>query len=144
MNKNSKVWLISQEADDLKERWNRPVRKELICEFANGNAITEDSSGPLYLPVGYVIEHQNKRGHVWREYDKGFAVEKNTVGYSVISGVEIGKLEGQLLTVIDASFSDKAQCESVKSLVRNTLWGFNKQHEEKIEAMFMSTAEAEE
>lgn len=32
------------------------------------------------------------------------------------------KLEGRVLTIIDASFTEKQQCEAVKSLVRQALW----------------------
>lgn len=32
------------------------------------------------------------------------------------------KLEGKLLTIVEASYSDKEQRESVKSLVRENLW----------------------
>lgn len=139
MSKNSKLWLVSQEADDLSGKYNRPVTKTLITEFYDGRAVSDNSAGPIYFPVGYVIEHQGERGSSWREYDKGFAVQENVYSYPIISGTQISNLEGQLLTIIDTAFQDKEQRESVKSLVRNTLWSFNSKQEDKVKAMFEST-----
>jgi len=37
-------------------------------------------------------------------------------------GSVLSKLEGKILTIIDASFSVKEQNEAVKSLIRNSVW----------------------
>jgi len=31
-------------------------------------------------------------------------------------------IEGKLLTIVDASISDKEQCRAIKSLVKNSIW----------------------
>jgi len=43
------------------------------------------------------------------------------------------------LTIIDASFTDKAQCEAIKSLIRNTIWHFNHRKEEEVEEVFKAS-----
>lgn len=42
--------------------------------------------------------------------------------FALLSYQDIQNLEGRLLTIVDASFSDLAQRRAVKDLVRNALW----------------------
>ncbi len=37
-------------------------------------------------------------------------------------GSVLSKLEGKILTIVDASYSAKEQNEAIKSLVRNSVW----------------------
>ena len=99
----------------------------------------------MYFPVGYIIDNPREgdqsRTSSWREYSKGFAVPMYTHGYPILTGVEMSNLEGRLLTVIDASFADKEQCSSIKSLIRDTIWTFMNEHERKVVAMYESIKE---
>jgi len=49
-------------------------------------------------------------------------VEKGNNYYALLQYEEIRRIEGQMLTIIDASFTDKEQREAVKSLVRSNIW----------------------
>lgn len=130
-NKPSKVWLISQESDNFDRKMVRPVKRDLLFEYVPGKQTS--------YPVGYIIEHNpDEDNHIWNEFSDGFSVPTNIVAYATYTGVDISHLEGQLLTIIDASFVDKQQCESIKSLVRNTLWQFNGNQERKVQEMFKS------
>jgi hypothetical protein len=130
----SKVWLISQEPSGLAKAgdYNRPVKKELLLEYKDGKAIYNAGTEPVTFPVGYVIEHED--GSSWDSWD-GFSVKNNLVARPIYDGVDISHLEGELLTIVDAAFADKEQRDSIKSLVRNTLWGFNHRQEQKLQAM---------
>lgn len=41
---------------------------------------------------------------------------------SVLEHSDLSQVEGRILTIIDASFTDRQQREAVKSLVRVALW----------------------
>ena len=47
-------------------------------------------------------------------------VKKGTA--KLITSEELSRLEGELLTIIDAATEDKERREALKSLIRNTLW----------------------
>jgi hypothetical protein len=42
--------------------------------------------------------------------------------YALLQYSEIQRIEGQMLTIMDASFMDKEQREAVKSIVRSNIW----------------------
>jgi len=122
----SKVWLVSQESV-LGNGVNAKVSKQKLFEYEPGK--------PILLPIGYVIEHPEGKGSSYEDVGS-YLIDRNLVPRPVVSGVEISHLEGELLTIIDASFADKAQCEAMKSLVRKTLWTFNQRAERKVEEIF--------
>lgn len=132
--KPSKVYLISQESPF--ETGIHPVQKEYLFEYRGGTRIDTDAVSPLAFPVGYVIEHDDFGVH--EMHSDSFEVLNKVVAYPIYTGVDMSHLEGQLLTIIDAAFADDQQRESVKSLVRNTVWGFHSKQEKKVQAMYQS------
>lgn len=52
-------------------------------------------------------------------------VERGQNYYALLQYEEIRRLEGQMLTIVDASFTDKEQREAVKSIVRNNIWSWS-------------------
>ena len=127
-NSTSQVWLVSQE-QHLANGKNGKISKKLLFEYEPGK--------PLCLPIGYVIKHPDGKSSSFEDYG-GFTKQTDLVPRPVISGVEISHLEGELLTIVDASFADKGQREAMKSLIRNTLWTFNQRAERKVEEIFKS------
>lgn len=127
MSKSSKVWSIDQDARLLESR-DRVLRKVLVSEYT-----PEDERA--YLPVGYVIEH-SEDWKMYQVHDSGFESSTNLVPRVVLDTVSLSHLEGELLTVIDASFADKTQREAIKSLIRNTVWKFNARKERELIEMF--------
>lgn len=47
---------------------------------------------------------------------------ENEEWYAILHYDEIRNLEGKILTIIDASFTDVKQREAVKSLIRESIW----------------------
>lgn len=132
--KPSKVYLIRQEQS--LNNGIEPVYKDFLFDCENGYRVDKDGTSPLALPVGYVIVHDNYGVH--EMHGDNFEVVNNIVSRPIYAGVDISHLEGELLTIIDAAFADKQQRESIKSLIRNTVWQFNSRQEKKIQAMYES------
>lgn len=125
----SKIWLVNLESSGLEDKRDKKFSKQLLGEYGDGEPKT------VLFPAGYVLEHPED----WRSYeifDSGFETSKNIVSRAVYSGIDISHLEGELLTLIDASFAEKEQREAIKSLVRNTIWRFNSRKEREIEEIF--------
>lgn len=144
--KPSKVYLVSQQASDSpSNRVQLPVSKDLLYEYKNGMMIEESPNGssasPVAFPVGYVIEHDNWGVH--EQLSDNFERLNNVISNPVYTGVDVSHLEGELLTIVDASFADKRQCESIKSLMRNTIWQFHSRQEKKVQAMYESVKDCE-
>ena len=57
----------------------------------------------------------------WNGYERyeNYKAETNSQDFSSL----IRQIEGQMLTIADASFVDQEQRRAVKSLIKNTLWG---------------------
>lgn len=80
---------------------------------------------------GYIEEHPFDSGAMRLGSGRIFAHERGNC-YSNISGEkpifallaydDIRTLEGRLLTIIDASFTDRTQRKAVRDLVRNAIW----------------------
>jgi hypothetical protein len=49
-------------------------------------------------------------------------VESGNGYFALLTYDEIQRVEGRILTIVDASFPDKEQREAVKSLVRTSIW----------------------
>lgn len=142
----SKVFLVSQEVSDSpSNKYSLPVSKKFLFDYGGTTQYGKDEQGvtnsasPLSLPVGFVIEHDDWGVH--EILSDNFERINNVVSRPVYTGVEVSHLEGELLTILDASFTDKTQRESIKSLVRNTLWQFHSRQEKKIQAMYESAKE---
>lgn len=129
MEKQSQVWLVSQE-QHLSNQMNGEIKKELLFEYKSGER--------LVLPVGYVIQHPDGKGSSWEVFGDDFEKRTDLVMRPLVGGVEISHLEGELLTIVDASFADKDQCKAMKDLIRKTLWMWNKRNERKIEEIYKS------
>lgn len=130
MSKKSQVWLISQQSTlgNVKAE----IKKELLFEYMPNNG------EPLFLPIGHVIYHEDSFSY--EDYDD-YQVQRNIVPYPVYTVKQISKLEGELLTLADTSFTDREQREAFKSILRRTLWGFNKIQERKLQEMFIEENE---
>lgn len=53
-------------------------------------------------------------------------VESGCDYYALLQYDEIRRIEGQMLTIIDAAFTDREQREAVKSIVRSNIWDWAK------------------
>jgi hypothetical protein len=123
--RKSLVWLISL-GNPLDGRYGK-YNKQKVGEYTPG----DDS---YQFPVGIVLEHSGEP-HIFTDYE-GFEVGKNIVARKLYDTKDISHLEGELLTLADASFTDKNQREAFKSLLKRTLWKFNGHQEEKVEEIF--------
>lgn len=123
----SQVWLVNLEGGGLENKFGK-YSKQMISEYSSGQ------KSAIMFPIGYVLKHPEG----WNSYRvyRGFEKSTNLVPRAIYDNVDIGHLEGELLTVIDASFADKKQCEAIKSLVRQTIWRFNANQEERVLEVF--------
>lgn len=124
---NSQVWLVNLEGGGLENRFGK-YSKQMISEYSS------DQKSAIMFPIGYVLKHPED----WKSYQvyRGFEKSSNLVPRAIYDNVDISHLEGELLTVIDASFADKQQCEAIKSLIRKTIWRFNANQEERVLEIF--------
>lgn len=132
----SKVWLVSLESSGLENKQAKEYKKQKLFEYGGWVHHNDEEREPILFPVGYVIEHPKDFTNVWEDYGDGFSRPTNIVSSAIYSGVNISKLEGELLTLMDASLQDKEQCKAIKDLVRQTLWKFNYNQEKKVKAIF--------
>lgn len=125
----SQVWLVNLEGGGLEQRSGK-YSKQLVSEYTPGQ------KAAIMFPIGYVLKHPEG----WNSYQvyRGFEKSSNLVPRAIYDNVDISHLEGELLTVIDASFADKKQCEAIKSLVRQTIWRFNANQEQRLLEVYKS------
>jgi hypothetical protein len=126
----SQVWIVNLEQQGLGGGYGK-YSKQLSSEYEPGQ------KSAILFPVGYVIKHPDNQGAMYQDFG-GFQKQSDIVARAIYDGVDISHLEGELLTVMDAAFTDKQQCEAIKSLVRNTIWKFNANQVRKVEEIFKS------
>lgn len=131
--KKSQVWLVSLEQSGLEQKQNKKCSKELISEYG------PDQEEPIMFPIGYVLKHPEDWNSAFEDFGDGLIKPVEALSRAIYSGVDISHLEGELLTVVDASFADKQQREAIKSLIRNTIWRFNSSMERRVTEAYKST-----
>jgi hypothetical protein len=122
----SLVWLVNL-GNSLSGNSNK-YSKQKIGEYTPGD-------DKFLFPIGIVLQHSSNT--VYEDFG-GFDKGTNLVARKLYDTVDVGHLEGELLTIADASFTDKQQREAFKSLIRQTLWKFNHQQERKVTEIFKS------
>jgi hypothetical protein len=122
----SQVWLVNLESLGLEKNRGRKYSKQLLSEYVPGQ-----KHGAVLFPVGYVLKHPAGQSSI-REDFGGFSKDIDTIPRAIYDNVDLSHLEGELLTVVDAAFTDRNQCEAIKSLVRNTIWRFNATQERRL------------
>lgn len=86
-------------------------------------------------PIGIAYEHPHD------VYGDGF--NRNVVGLYTMNAVEESNLVGKLLTLCDATFTDKEQRKAFKDMVSQTVYGFNRTQEERVKQTYLSFANEE-
>lgn len=93
----------------------------------NSQVVATDANGNVYSDVIYVCCSENKNvSYTYHSKSKQFNSSelndryKIAVDYSVISA-QIKNLTGRILTIIDASISDREQRKAIKDLIRNEM-----------------------
>lgn len=122
----SKVWLIQCNNKGQ-------VKTTHLYDYDPHDAAPDD----WYGIEGILYQHSGEP-NVYESYDDVFSVGHNTVGYKMYTSRDISNLEGKLLTLADASFTDENQRKAFKSLLTQTLWRFNGDQEAKLREMFKS------
>lgn len=130
----SEIWIVNLEHQGLEGRTVKNYGSQLSGTYTPGQ------KAPILFPIGYVLKHPNGTNS-WEVWDSGFEKRQEVIAYPIYTGSDVGHLEGELLTVIDASFTDKQQCEAIKSLVRNTIWRFNHRKEEEVVEVYKASRE---
>lgn len=114
----------------------RGTRGKLVpFEFPSDSGIEASSATPNdYLaPIGVAYEHD---GEV---YGNGF--NRNIVGLYLVNAVEESDLVGKVLTLCDAVFTDAEQRKAFKDMIKQTLYGFNRDQEEKVKQTYLALKE---
>lgn len=94
-----------------------------IHQDAHGRAyrtkIAEGTTADFTTAIGFQVENivERSEGSDGHEPFEGLAGT-----YPVLDSDLIKKLEGRLLTLCDATFTNKEQRESFKSIVRDNIW----------------------
>jgi hypothetical protein len=95
--------------------------------------IAEGTTADFTKTIGFQIENIVERG----ENEGGFEPMEGLSGtYPAINAESFSKLEGKLLTLCDATFTNKEQRESFKSIVKDNLWTMYSQEIESVQAHY--------
>lgn len=88
--------------------------------------IAEGTTADFASPLGFVIENRIVRDS---DQDDGYDPWEGMSGtYAALYDEPFRHLEGKLLTLCDATFTNKEQRESFKSILKDNLWAmFNEQ-----------------
>lgn len=81
--------------------------------------IAEGETADFAFPKGFVVfdsEQESDGG------SSGYVPLGMNGQYPMLQGDDISHLEGQLLTLCDATFTNKEQREAFKGMVKNILW----------------------
>lgn len=116
----TKVWLVRANEHGTK------ADKTLIDEYSSGDKAKATPSGYLRY-IGIAYEHSEPNS-----FEMPGNIPINPIGYALYSPIEVSHLEGELLTLADATFSEKEQREAFKSLLRTTLWKYNRSLERTV------------
>jgi hypothetical protein len=130
--KPSEIWIVNLEQQMLDKNTVHNYSSQLSGTYTPGQ------KEPVLFPIGYVLKHDGG-ANSYEVWDKGFEKQKEVIARPIYDGTDVSHLEGELLTVIDASFADKSQREAIKSLVRNTIWRFNARKEREVEEVFKAS-----
>lgn len=131
--KPSEIWIVNLESQNLTKQVVKNCSSQLAGTYKPGQ------EEPILFPIGYIIKHDDDYTSGYKVYDKGFEKKADVVVRPIYDSSDVSHLEGELLTVIDASFADKSQREAIKSLVRTTIWRFNHRKEEEVEEVFKAS-----
>jgi len=74
--------------------------------------VAEGNTMDFAAPFGYVVEHNCVDGEIGGSYKSG---------YPLLHESNFRNLEGKMLTICDATFSDKEQREAFKRIIKNEL-----------------------
>lgn len=100
---------------------DRDGRKAALVEFEWPE---EDMAIDGLYPIGIVYDHPSD---VYGDREHA-----NVVGKPISGNPEISDLVGKVLTLADAMFGDKEQREALKSLLKQTLYGYSNDGEERV------------
>lgn len=129
-------------------RMKEPVKSKRYLVFANSQGTNasrvefkfpvdnEDSPEDYLSIIGVVYEHP------YDVYEDGF--DKHLVAQYLVTAVEESKLVGKLLTLVDATFTDKEQRKAFKDMVNTTVYGFNRDNEERVRQTYKGFTEIKE
>jgi hypothetical protein len=119
---SSKVWIVMSDRQGLA----RNTSKKLAYEYT-----AEDTGVDFVKPIGLVFDHGDG-GNIHMSDSPAVHVAANPI----ISTVEVSNLEGRLLTLVDAAFSDIEQRKAFKSVIRETVWRWNGDNERRVRESF--------
>lgn len=102
---------------------DRDGRNAALVEFEWPEEAASTNPDGLY-PIGIVYDHPHD---VYGDREHA-----NIVGKPISGNPEISDLVGKVLTLADAMFGDKEQREALKSLLKQTLYGYANDGEERV------------
>lgn len=103
--------------------------------------IAEGTTADFAFPNGFVIEDIERTEEV--AANGAMAGGSQSLGlngqYPMLQANDIKHIEGQLLTLCDATFTNKEQREAFKNVVSNTLWNSYNDHVDRLPAAFSNS-----